>query len=216
MKSRKLINKSILSLAGLLVIAGCSGEKSKPAFEYMPDMSRSPALKAQEYDSDMPGNRAMLQPVEGTIPRGYEPYPYTLADSLEAAKVPNPLPPYPPVLEAGRKYFNNYCIVCHGALGDGRGYIVPKFPMPPSLTAGAALDLSDGRIFHIITTGKGSMPPYDRQLTPAQRWAIVNYVRALQRAANPTKQDIDDMKRLGLDFTDDLPDTASTVRWPEK
>lgn len=216
MKLKRLSNRLILILAGFLVLMGCSREKSKPAFEYMPDMSRSPALKAQEFDANMPDDRAMLQPVEGTIPRGYEPYPYKLADSLEAAKVPNPLPAYPPVLEAGRKYFNNYCIVCHGALGDGRGYIVPKFPMPPSLIEGGALDLTDGRIFHIITTGRGSMPPYNRQLTPAQRWAIVNYVRVLQRAANPTKQDINDMNRMGLDFEGDLPDTAQPVRWPEK
>jgi len=114
-------------VAGLALLPfGCSQEKSKPMLEFMPNMAHSPAVKAQE--------RPMFLPVAGTVPRDWEAYPYGVGDTLKAAaELSNPMPMTMDVLEAGRKSFNTFCIVCHGAKGDGKGYIIPKFPQPPSL-----------------------------------------------------------------------------------
>jgi mono/diheme cytochrome c family protein len=128
----------------------------------------------------------------------------------------NPLEPTPDVLESGKKYFNTYCIVCHGARGDGRGYIVPKFTMPPSLFSDKLIHWTDGRIYHTVTLGQGLMSSYATQLRPSQRWAVIHYVRALQRAANPTETDLATMKREGLSLETDLPDTGKATLWPKK
>jgi mono/diheme cytochrome c family protein len=199
-------------LLGLLVLAvsGCSRQKSKPMLEYMPNMAHSPAVKAQE-------EGGMFVPVAGTVPRGVEYYPYAVGDTLKAAaELKNPLDATLEVLQAGRKSYNTLCIVCHGAKGDGKGYIIPKFPQPPSLLTDRVGNFSDGRIFHIITRGQQTMPSYAHQLDPAQRWAVVNYVRVLQRAARPTAADLALLKKLGADFSEDEPDTSAPKLWPDR
>jgi len=193
----------------LLLVSGCWRQKSKPMLEYMPDMAHSPAVKAQE--------RPMFLPAAGTVPRDWETYPYAPGDTLKAAaELVNPLPMTLDVLEAGRKSYNTFCVVCHGARGDGHGYIVPKFPQPPSLLTDRVRNWPDGRIFHVTSRGQQTMPSYAFQLDPAQRWAVVNYVRVLERAARPTVQDLELMKRLGVDFSEDEPDTSAPRLWPER
>lgn len=201
--------KHALAFVFLLAAFGCSRQKSKPMLEYMPNMAHSPAVKAQE--------RQMFLPVSGTVPRDWEAYPYEIGDTLKAAaELSNPLPATLDVLEAGRKSFNTFCIVCHGARGDGKGYIVPKFPQPPSLLTERVGNWPDGRIFHVISRGQQTMPSYAFQLDPAQRWAVVHYVRVLQRAARPTSADLELMKKLRVDFSEDEPDTAGPKVWPER
>ena len=198
------------AILGLAIAAfGCLRQKSKPMLEYMPNMAHSPAVKAQE--------RRMFLPAAGTVPRDWEPYPYRVEDSLKAAaELINPLPMTLEVLQAGRKSFNTFCIVCHGAKGDGHGYIIPKFPQPPSLLTDRVRNFSDGRIFHIVTLGRQTMPSYAFQLDPAQRWAVVHYTRVLERAARPMAEDLVLMKKLGVDFSEDEPDTAAPKLWPER
>ncbi|HXF48412.1 MAG TPA: cytochrome c [Verrucomicrobiae bacterium] len=201
--------KRVLPVIVVIAVVGCSRQKSKPMLEYMPNMAHSPAVKAQE--------RQMFLPVSGTVPRDWEAYPYEIGDTLKvAAELTNPLPMTQDVLEAGRKSFNTFCIVCHGAKGDGKGYIVPKFPQPPSLLTERVANWPDGRIFHVISRGQQTMPSYAFQLDPAQRWAVVHYVRVLQRAARPTPADLELMKKLGVDFSEDEPDTAAPKVWPER
>lgn len=201
--------KTIVVAGFLLLAFGCSRQKSQPMLEYMPNMAHSPAVKAQE--------RKMFLPAAGTVPRDWEPYPYRVEDSLKAAaELKNPLPATLEVLQAGRKSFNTFCIVCHGAKGDGHGYIIPKFPQPPSLLTDRVRNFTDGRIFHIVTLGRQTMPAYAYQLDPAQRWAVIHYVRVLERAANPTAADLDLMKKLGVDFSEDEPDTSAPQLWPQR
>ncbi|MBI3396150.1 MAG: cytochrome c, partial [Spirochaetia bacterium] len=68
------------------------------------------------------------------------------------------------------------------------GPVVPRFPGVFALIkipghAGASMDWPDGKIFHMMTVGRGMMKPYAAQISPQDRWAIVHYVRLLQRAA---------------------------------
>jgi mono/diheme cytochrome c family protein len=120
------------------------------------------------------------------------------------------------VLEAGRKYYNTFCVVCHGVVGDGKGYIVPKFTQPPSLLSDKVRNWPDGRIYHIATVGQGLMPSYKQQIPSEQRWAIIHYLRALQRAAAPLPGDSLAMVEGHYKFEDDAPDTAKAVAWPKR
>jgi mono/diheme cytochrome c family protein len=79
----------------------------------------------------------------------------------------------------------NTCVVCHGPEGDGQGYIVPIYPMPPSLHSLKVRNWPDGRIFHVITRGQNLMPSYATQILPEDRWAVIHYVRALERSHLP-------------------------------
>lgn len=87
----------------------------------------------------------------------------------------------PEILEHGRQRFMIYCVVCHDALGTGRGKIVERgYTAPPSYHIPRLREARAGRLFAVVTEGYGSMPSYGTQIPPRDRWAIVGYLRALQ------------------------------------
>ena len=128
--------------------------------------------------------------MKGTVPRGFEPYPYTKDPEAAGRELKNPLEPTKTVLVRGQAVFNTYCIVCHGPRGEGNGYIIPKFPQPPSLQSDKVRGWPDGRIYHVITIGQGLMPSYASQVSTGDRWAAILYVRVLQRSKHPTPEDL--------------------------
>ncbi|MGE0616326.1 MAG: cytochrome c [Bacteriovoracia bacterium] len=169
--------------AGVLALGTVAcGKHEKPNFIYMPDMVYQPSFKAQEIGS-------MRQPVKGTIPRDFEIYAYKNA-AERAGENRNPLSMTRANLQRGREMFNVYCIVCHGPFGEGNGSVVPKFPQPPSLQSDKVRNWKDGNIFHVMTMGQNLMPSYASQIKVSDRWAIVHYVRAIQRAKHPTEEDL--------------------------
>jgi len=194
-RQHSLISTLGLGLGLVLMTSGC-GDHEKPNFIYMPDMVYSKAYKAQQEDF-VEGRSVMRVPPKGTIPRGFQPYAYAgIKDPTEAAKVlaadgvVNPLKRTPQVLARGQAMFNTYCIVCHGALGLGDGSIIGKFPRPPSLQSDKVIHWSDAMIYHTVTMGQNLMPSYASQIAPADRWAIIHYVRAIERAKHPTPEDL--------------------------
>jgi mono/diheme cytochrome c family protein len=183
-------DRRALALSALLLLAvastGCERRKQSTAMEYMPNMAYGPRVAAQAEDPMHPGDPVMRNPVPGTVPVGYTPYRYAAGDSLQAAaELVNPLPRTQAVLERGHKVFMNTCVVCHGPEVDGQGYIVPIYPMPPSLHSLKVRNWPDGRIFHVITRGQNLMPSYATQILPEDRWAVIHYVRALERSHLP-------------------------------
>ncbi len=105
-------------------------------------------------------------------------------------------------LERGRQQYQIYCAPCHGALGDGNG-ITKKYGMgaTPSYHDPRLRDQPDGELYQTIALGKNTMMSYADKLAPEDRWAVVAYVRALQRAQQGTVADVTDAagkKALGL------------------
>jgi mono/diheme cytochrome c family protein len=142
-------------------------------------------LKSQDYDEALktPGNR---MPPAGTVPRGFQPYVYETDPLGAEAKLANPLAGQmtEEVLAMGRKRYDVYCAVCHGPQGAGDGTVAQYMALkPPPLTSDKVKNFKDGRIFHIITAGQGVMGNYATQIHNVEdRWAIVNYIRSLQKA----------------------------------
>jgi mono/diheme cytochrome c family protein len=108
------------------------------------------------------------------------------------------------LLERGRDRFTIYCAPCHGAVGDGNG-VTKRYGMgaTPSYHDDRLRQMAEGQIFDTITHGKApayNMNPYDDKLVPADRWAVVAYVRALQRAQTGAVADVPANRRseLGL------------------
>jgi cytochrome c553 len=93
--------------------------------------------------------------------------------------------------QRGRDHFNIYCSPCHGAVGDGNG-ITKKYGMgaTPTYHDDRLRKMAEGEIFNTITNGKGQMNPYGDKLAPEDRWAVIAYVRALQRAQTGTMADV--------------------------
>ncbi len=182
----KTLNKKILlsalSAAFLLGLSSC-GKHEKPYFIYMPDMYWTKGLKYQQ-----PG---MKPPVPGTVARGHFPMPATMTMDEAGKSLQNPLQRTEAVLARGKHVYSQTCIVCHGPYGEGDGYIVPKYPRPPSLQSDKIRGYPDGNIYYIITRGQNLMGSYAGQVAPADRWAIVHYIRAIQRAKKPTASDLE-------------------------
>jgi mono/diheme cytochrome c family protein len=84
-----------------------------------------------------------------------------------------------------------YCYPCHGAVGDGNG-ITKQYGMvvTPSFHDDRIRNMPEGEIFNTITHGKNTMMPYADKLAPADRWAVISYVRALQRAGHASIDDV--------------------------
>ena len=150
----------------------------------------NPMDEMQNQPSIHPQKIGMRQFAPGTIATNETPYPEeAIADPNLAVMIHNPMPITKESLLRGQDLYDTYCVVCHGERGLGNGYIIPKYPKPPSLTSTKLRGFEDGQIYHIITNGQNIMPHYRGQIRPMERWAIVNYVRALQRAEYPEKKD---------------------------
>lgn len=177
-------------LAVLVVLsASCFRDRNQREWQYMPDMYRSDAIKAQEAGAD--GESLMRLPAAGSVPRDVEIYRHAITDTLAAYSMVNPLPVNEAVLETGRKYYDIFCAVCHGPRGAGDGPIIPKMPPPPDLSSAKVRQWPDGRIHHVIVHGQGNMPGYRSTVDAATRWAIIRYLRVIQRAENPTDEDLE-------------------------
>lgn len=107
-----------------------------------------------------------------------------------------PFPVTKAVMQRGQNRFNIYCAPCHDRLGNGDGKIVRRgYRHPPSYHIERLREVPNGYIYDVISSGFGAMPDYAAQIHPADRWAIVAYVRALQLAQNGKIDDVPADKR---------------------
>lgn len=177
-----------LSLAIVLVLGSCGASGEKTQRVIFPDMLASVPYDAYDPNPATPTGQTLLLPPEGTVPLGYEPFPYGPGEeeALRAgAELVNPVEATEESLARGRAVYETMCLVCHGAGGEGDGPIIGRFPNPPSLLAEHARSYSDGRIFHVITRGQGLMPSHAVQVLAEDRWKLVHYLRQLQGPSGP-------------------------------
>jgi mono/diheme cytochrome c family protein len=174
------------AVAGLLMYWAV---KLFPVLPPMVHMQDQPRLNPQKADAFFKDGHGMQLPVAGTVARGY--LPLGVATQEEAAGLVNPLPRTQEIFALGRQAFINRCVVCHGAVGNGVGSLTAAYgAKPANLQAKQFLDYPDGKIYWAIVMGKNSMPSHAADLTETQRWAVVHYVRALQRAQNAKDEDL--------------------------
>ncbi len=131
-----------------------------------------------------PDKRSERPLVPGTVPhaenRREETSYYTglIGDKLVDSM---PVPVTRDLLARGRERFNISCMPCHSELGDGKGMVARRgYLNPPSFHDDRLRNAPLGHFYRVMTYGSGAMPDYAQQIAPADRWAIVAYIRALQ------------------------------------
>lgn len=202
----------IYALVALLVVGifGIRGQKfEKPPVRIFPDMDNQDKVKAQKPDAFFADGLGSRLPVTQTQPRGFNEageksiggiseyefggqtgYYYTghigdyfgngMPEELKLTEQSAQA-----LLARGEERYGIYCAVCHGASGDGQG-ITGSYGVPGIANFHLANFKSDaypdGRMFEVITIGKGMMGAYGYNIPVEDRWAIIAYVRALQLA----------------------------------
>jgi hypothetical protein len=158
-----------------------------------PDFSWNRMQSQPRYDDYAPSRffadgMAMRAPPEGTVPYSASPVNPREREGTEkgGAYVKSfPLPITRPLLHLGRARFQIVCAACHGVRGDGDSVVAKYMPRrPPSLHEERIRVLPDGRIYSVIRDGYGLMPAYGTHFSVEERWAVVAYVRALERSQN--------------------------------
>jgi mono/diheme cytochrome c family protein len=174
----------------LLTTAGCRQ-----------DMHDQPRYKPLARSSFFEDGRASRPLVAGTIARGHlheDTRLYTGKDGNNPiARFPFPITKA--VLERGQQRFNIYCSPCHDRAGTGLGMVVRRgLRRPPSYHIDRLRAAPVGYFFDVITNGFGAMPDYAAQIQPQDRWAIVAYIRVLQRSQNAKLADVPPDQRAAL------------------
>lgn len=212
----------ILTLLAILPPVIAANARSKPnpnrPINLIQDMDLQAKFLPQSENDLFADNRSQRPQIVGTVARG-ETYLDThfvdgVVDGQWATTMPKQLQMNMEFLLRGQDRFNIYCTPCHGYSGAGNGTInqramelVANADGPVNGTVWvAAKSLHDetvtiqpiGQIFNSITHGVRNMAGYGSQVPPADRWAIVAYVQALQRSQNATLEEVPTDKRGGL------------------
>ena len=174
---------ALVSLEGCM--RGCTS--SQPPIHVNPSMFNQPKYKAQASSDFFYDGKTMRAPVAGTIARGHLPGDVVLetgktADGSYAAA--SPVAADEALLARGKERFGIYCRPCHDERGEGKGVLFERAKVPTAnLLEKRVQDLPDGSLFDTITNGKGLMPGYRYPIVVRDRWAIIAYVRSLEKAA---------------------------------
>jgi mono/diheme cytochrome c family protein len=177
----------VLTLAFVVPLAGCARgcTSSRPPIHLNPSMDDQPKVRAQSASDFFFDGSAMRQPVAGTVPLGglKEDAAFVTGKGADGQFLAtSPLAVNDAVVERGRQRYTIYCQPCHDARGDGKGILFQRGNVPTaSFHQEKLLQYTDGQIFDVITNGVGLMAGYRWPIPPADRWAIIAYVRDLQR-----------------------------------
>ncbi len=191
-----------------------NSHSSEPHFHIFPDMDFQPKFKADTATDIFADGRANRGEITGTVARG----------SLDADEVfyrgiengdwtqgyPKALEITPALVKRGRDRFNIYCTPCHGFDGRGDGAVrqrlqanggdwaIRNLVAPPGEPGGQVIKMPNGQLFNTISNGYATMQGYAAQIPPRDRWAIVLYVRSLERSANASLSDVPESDRANL------------------
>ncbi|MBV8584890.1 MAG: cytochrome c [Verrucomicrobia bacterium] len=220
-----LIGFGLLCVLSVSLLGLRGQHRAVPPIEFFSDMKRQSKVKYQKPSDFFADGRAARPPILGTIPMGYD----IPGHPTQNCEVPDdissplgeysagtdysntgkmgtnwgtgiPLPVSRELLERGQKVFTINCAVCHGATGQGNG-ITTKYGLlgVANYQQDKYRQMADGQIFNTITNGYNTMMAYGDKITVKDRWAVVAYIRALQRMQFATLNDVPETERPALE-----------------
>ncbi len=167
-------------------------EKNQP-FQIIADMDSQVKAKPQKDGRLLLRSDFRTLTPDSSFPRDGSKYPFEQIDFASAESTyKNPLAATDFIISRGKQRFETHCVPCHNTDGHGRGKIITDvklkedeegFPEPANLTRPETQKLSDARIFHILSSGQNLMFPVKEKLSENERWALVHYIRFLQKNA---------------------------------
>ena len=202
--ARRVVVYCLLPTAFCLLFSGCRRD--------MQDQPKAIAFRENPFFKDGTGSRPL---VEGTVPRGFLREDRAFYQGKKATAQPTPAAPQTPTVQAsannqaglypddvdtipmqltttdmdrGQERYNIYCSVCHGMTGYGDGMVARRGfnkPSPANYHQDRLRQAPAGHFFDVMTNGWGAMPSYAQQVSVADRWRIVAYIRALQLSQMP-------------------------------
>ncbi len=195
-------NNILLLLFCLLFLTGCfRGSKFEdPPIHLNPNMDNQPKYRSLEESYFFEDGSTMRKPIEGTVAVGA----YNENSSFISGKnkdgsyvANNQIDLTRDVLDRGQDRYNIYCATCHSQVGDGKGIVTQyDYPViPGNFHDDRIRNQADGEMFNTITHGLRSMPAYGYQLKTEDVWAVVHYVRVLQRSQNASFDDLPDIEK---------------------
>jgi mono/diheme cytochrome c family protein len=208
----------VILLASGLAATGILGLRGshfrQPPLYIFPDMEWQLKLRPQKPNGFFPNGLSSQLPVPGTIARGTPlqtvsgpVYPYEDAP-VNTGRLTgttnflenNPLPVTGQLLQRGRQGFTINCSPCHGQLADGNGITKKLGAMlvVADIHDKRIVEMADGELFYVITNGRNLMQPYGPNITVADRWAIIAYLRALQLSRLATIEELPQELRASL------------------
>jgi mono/diheme cytochrome c family protein len=187
-----------------LTLAGCFRDtpSENPPVHVNPSMMTQPKYKPQSQSEFFANKSTMRMPVAGTVAQGElreDGVYYRGIDAQGDTIAKSPVAVTAEGLKRGQERYNIYCAPCHSQVGNGKGIMVERgYNAPPTYHSDRLRSVSDGYIYNVISNGVRNMPSYKHQIPVADRWAIVNYVRVLQRSQNATIADVPDDVKAAL------------------
>jgi mono/diheme cytochrome c family protein len=177
----------VFAFTSVFALTGCARgcTSSRPPIHLNPSMDNQPKARPQSASAFFYDGSTMRQPVPGTIPIGglKEDTAFFTGKGADGQFVAaNPVTADAALFERGLQRYTIYCQPCHDARGDGKGILFQRGNVPTAtFHQEKILKYTDGQIFDIMTNGQGLMPAYRWPIPPADRWAIIAYIRVLQR-----------------------------------
>lgn len=172
----------IVAVVGLSFLATSCFDKSKPNYQFFPNMYEAVSYETYSEHDVFKGGVEAQKPADGSVKRGF--VPYEIANTPEGyilakATLKSPLDATMIDAKKGKELYNIYCAICHGEKGDGKGNLVvkEKFLGVPSY---ADREITEGSIYHVVTYGLNSMGSHANQLTQNERWQVADYVLKLK------------------------------------
>lgn len=195
-----LIAVSVSWIPLALIARDRTSTSTSPRMSLIPDMDSQQKFKAQSKNTLFADGRAARRPVEGTVARGN----LRLDKAFHTGNVDGewilaiPIRIDDRMMARGQERFNIYCAPCHGLDGAGNGPVAHRadalqegtWVPPTSMHTDVVRQRPAGHLFNSITNGIRNMPSYGGQIEEADRWAIVAYIRALQRSQNARVDDV--------------------------
>jgi len=177
-----------------------SAPQKSPRMQIIPDMDKQQKFRPQRPNVMFADGRADRRPPEGTVARGEARTDdhFHLGRTNGGWATTLPVPATESLMRRGQERFGIYCAPCHGLSGYGDGMVAKRadrlqegtWVPPASLHDDLVRSRPVGHLYNTITNGIRNMPAYGPQIPEHDRWAIVAYVRALQRARNATLEDV--------------------------
>jgi mono/diheme cytochrome c family protein len=197
-----VIGVALLSVPPVLVLRARAVKSPNPRIHIIQDMDAQPKFKPQQANLMFADHRAMRPHIRGTVARGDlvldDHWARGQVDGEWATTFPSQFKINDTAMQRGQEQYDIFCAPCHGYDGYGGGSVSLRAEAlqegtwipPTSFHMAQTRERSVGHLYNTITNGIRNMPAYGPQVPIEDRWAIVLYIRALQRSQDARIEDV--------------------------